>query len=55
LGEDADSKPILGTGNFVVTVLVTEVDEYGAAIQELAEDVEKKRTDIISRVTGFLK
>ena len=47
-----DDSPYHGTGNYVVSVLVTEVDEYGEKVKETAERVSKEREGLIKRITG---
>jgi hypothetical protein len=43
-----------GTGNFIITILVTEFDEYGKRVQELGETVEGEKKGIIENLTNFL-
>jgi hypothetical protein len=40
-------------GNFVVTILVTEVDDYGSEIKEHADRLQKGRDGLIERVTNW--
>jgi hypothetical protein len=44
----------LGAGNFIVSVLVTEYDDYAERVMELEQGVEKNREGLIERLTrGF--
>ena len=42
----------LGAGNFIVSVLVTEYDDYAERVMELEQGVEKNKDSFINRITG---
>lgn len=42
----------LGAGNFIVSVLVTEYDDYAERVMELEQGVEKNKEGLIERFTG---
>jgi len=44
-----------GTGNFIVTILVTEDDEFGVRVRELASRLEAQRQGLIESITGALQ
>ncbi len=44
----------LGAGNFIVSVLVTEYDDYAERVMELEQGVEKNREGLIERLTNVL-
>lgn len=43
-----------GTGNFALSILVTEHDDYGEKIKELGQTVEEKKGGWVSQISGFL-
>ncbi|MCI5117569.1 MAG: hypothetical protein D3913_06340 [Candidatus Electrothrix sp. LOE1_4_5] len=44
----------LGAGNFIISVLVTEYDDYAERIMELEQGVEKNKAGLIERLTDAL-
>ena len=44
----------LGAGNFIVSVLVTEYDDYAERVMELEQGVEKNRDNFVERLTDAL-
>jgi len=46
--------PVLGLGNFVVTILVTEYDDYGKKVKEISEQVGKQKEDVVKAVKEAL-
>ncbi|CUS32845.1 hypothetical protein [Candidatus Nitrospira nitrificans] len=46
--------PVLGLGNFVVTILVTEYDDYGKKVKETSEQVGKQKEDVVKAVKKAL-
>ncbi|MCI5134899.1 MAG: hypothetical protein D3920_07440 [Candidatus Electrothrix sp. AW2] len=42
----------LGAGNFIISVLVTEYDDYAERIMELEQGVEKNKAGLIERLTN---
>lgn len=46
--------PVLGLGNFVVTILVTEYDDYGKKVKETSEQVGKQKEDVVKAVKEAL-
>jgi hypothetical protein len=46
--------PVLGLGNFVVTILVTEYDDYGKKVKETSEQVSKQKGDVVKAVKEAL-
>lgn len=45
---------MLGPGNFIVSVLVTEYDDYAERIMELEQGIDKNRDSLINRLTDGL-
>ena len=45
--------PVLGTGNFVVSILITEIDDYGAKVKEGSDALEKNRDGLVEQFTGL--
>ena len=43
---------LLGPGNFIISVLVTEYDDYAERVMELEQGVEKNRDSLIERLTS---
>ena len=44
----------LGAGNFIVSVLVTEYDDYAERVMELEQGVEKNKDSLIQRLTDAI-
>ncbi|MCA9469572.1 MAG: hypothetical protein KC643_29580 [Nitrospira sp.] len=49
-----DRVNVFGFGNIVVSVLVTEFDDYGKKVKEIASKLENNKEEIIGSVTKFL-
>ncbi len=43
----------LGAGNFIVSVLVTEYDDYAERVMELEQGIEKNKDSLIEQLTGI--
>lgn len=46
---------LVGTGNFILKVLVTEYDDYGNRIKDLGNKLEDNKDSITKALTGFLQ
>ncbi len=51
----ADRSPVLGLGNIVVTILITENDDYGKKVKETSEKVGKRKDDVVKAVKEALE
>lgn len=52
---DNSELDVLGLGNYIVKILITEIDDYGEKIQEKAEGLEGDRDSLIEDLVGFFE
>ena len=45
---------LFGPGNFIVSILVSEVDDYGESVREIQEGVNEQRETVIESITNAL-